>query len=83
MFLRSHNHFLSQGDATGTINQDIHTGHHTWHVTLKAGSIRKDEEPPQKKSSRPIDVSSLEHSCPCLSKQQDQQVQIEGPHWSY
>ena len=35
------------------------------------------------KSSRPIDVSTLEHSCPCLSEGQDQQVQIEGPHWSY
>ena len=83
MFLRSHNHFLSQDDATGTIKQDIHTGHHAWNVTLKADSIRKDEQSQKKKSSRPIDVSTLEHSCPRLSEGQDQQIQIEGPHWSY
>ena len=72
MFLSSHNHFLSQDDATGTINQDIHTGHHAWNVTLKADSIRKDEESQKKKSNRPTDVSTLEHSCPCLSEGQDQ-----------
>ena len=83
MFIRSHNRFLSQDESTGTINQDIHTGHHAWNVTLKADSIRKDEKPQKKKGSRPIDVSTLEHSCPCLSERQDQQVQIEGPHWSY
>lgn len=83
MFLRSHDHFLSQDDATGTINQDIHTGHHAWNVTLKANSIRKDEESQKKKSSKPIDVSTLEHSCSCLSEGQDQQVQLEGPHCSY
>ena len=66
MFLSSHNHFLSQDDATGTINQHIHTGHHAWNVTLKVDSIRRDEEPQKKKSSGPIDVSPLEHSCPCL-----------------
>ena len=48
MFLRSHNHFLSQDDATGTINQDIHTGHHAWNVTLTADSIRKDEDSQKK-----------------------------------
>ena len=83
MFLRSHNHFLSQDDATGTIDKDIHTGNHAWNVTLKADSIRKDEESQEKKSGRPIVVSTLEHSCPCPSEGQDQQVQIEGPHWSY
>ena len=59
MFLRSHNHFLSQDDATGTIKLDIHTGHHAWNVTLKADSIRKDERSQKKKSRRPIDVSTL------------------------
>lgn len=48
MFLRPHNHFLSQDDATGIINEDVHTGHHASNVTLKADSIRKDEEPPKK-----------------------------------
>ena len=83
MFIRSHNHFLSQDESTGTIDQDIHTGHHAWNVTLKADSIRKDEKPQKKKGSRPIDVSTLELPYPCLYEWSDQQVQIGGPHWSY
>ena len=44
---------------------------------------KKKELSPKMKSSRPIDVSTLELPYPCLYEWSDQQVQIEGPHWSY